>query len=183
MYPIVYIDTICTVHDLCIFLYTLLGLQFRLRNASEKKGPSFTYASLPQVDPTPMDWKMCSSPDSGVACEHVTYHKLEDPDEHKNLSSMINYYVTESSVVGLVIINTANSTILPDGFVNTTSPEIPICVVSLKDGDQIEKFVNVQQEGDVQIKISVESTVDSLPVRPTASTRHSPPPIQSLLFV
>ena len=153
-----------------------------MRSASEKKFPSFTYASLPGVDPTPMDWKMCSVPDSGVAGEHVTYHKLEESDEHENLSSMINFYITESNVIGLIIINTVNSTFLPNDFVDTT-PEIPIYVVSLKDGSQIEKFIGEQGEGDVQIKILVESSADSIPVRPTAATGYSPPPVQSLLFV
>lgn len=150
-----------------------------MRSASDKKYPSFTYASLPGVSPTPIEWKMCSPPDSGVGSEHVTYHRLGDPDDHDNLSSMINYYVTESNVMGLIIINAANSTILPDNFVDTESPEIPIYVVSSRDGDQIERFVSSHGEGDVQIKILVESTVDSMPVRSVPQTVPSPTPVQS----
>jgi len=152
-----------------------LGLQFRIRNSKEKC-PSFTYASLPGVRPTPVEWKMCCEPDRDVGSEHVTYHKLTESDE--NLSAVMAGY-SESNIVGLIIINTTNSTFLSNDFINNggTIPSTPpVYIVSSGDGKQLSTFVDAYEEGLVQIKVSVESAVDSipapsykLPVHPTLS--------------
>ena len=139
------------------------GLQFRVRNPPEKRCPSFTYASLPGVMPTPIEWKMCCDPDSEVGGEHVTYHTLTDTDD--NLSTVVEYHV-ESNIVGLIIINTTNSTALSRDLVSryvAPSPPVPLYIVSSRDGERLKEFVKAHNEGFVQIKVLVESAVDSIP--------------------
>ena len=148
------------------------GLQFRIRN-SQERCPSFTYASVPRVTPTPLEWKMCCDPDSDVGSEHVTYHVLTDSD--KSLASVIECHV-ESNVVGLIIINSIDSVFLSDevnaGYV---PPTLPVYIISARDGEQLRKFVGAFDIGLVQIKVLWESAVDPVPtstalVYPTPSS-------------
>ena len=68
----------------------------------------------------------------------------------------------ESNVVGLIIINITNSTFLSDKFITRYIPPTPpVYVVSAEDGEQLRKFVKMHEEGSIQIKVSVESAVDS----------------------
>ena len=139
------------------------GLQFRIRNSPEKKCPSFTYATLPGVKPTPIEWKMCCDPDSDVGSEHVTYHTLTDKDD--KLSTVVEYHI-ESNIVGLIIINNTNSTTLSNDFTSryvAPSTPIPLYIVSSRDGEQLRALVKAYNEGSVQIKVLVESAVDSVP--------------------
>ena len=139
--------------------YTYVGLEFRIRGLQEKC-PSFTYASLPGVSPAQLDWKVCCEPDQDVGGEYVTYHKLTDSDD--SLSAVMANYA-EPNIVGLIIINTFNSITLSSGFINKadipTTP--PVYILSLEDGDKLRAFFNTHDEGAVQIKVYVESPVDS----------------------
>ena len=104
---------------------------------------------------------MCCEPNAVVGGEHVTYHTLTEEDD--NLSKAVEYHI-ESHVVGLVIINSTNSLTLPNDLVTryvAPSPPIPLYIVSSRDGKQMKEFVEGHEEGLVQIKISVESTVDT----------------------
>lgn len=142
-------------------MYT--GLQFRIKSShSIERGPSFTYASLPGVTPTPLEWKTCCDPDIDIGGEHVTYHILTPLDD--SLSTVMAEY-TESNIVGLIIINTTNSTFLSNDFIkNAKNVTPPVYVISSRDGERLKEFVTSHDEGAVQIKVSVESAVDSLPV-------------------
>ena len=126
---------------------------------------------------------MCCIPGSDIASEHVTYHKLCASDE--SLTALVDeYIVTESNIIGLIVINSHSSRCLSNSIVdNTTAPQLPVYVVSLEDGHSIEDFVSEQKEGDVQIKILIESAVDSgQPLQvPAASTGPSPPLVTSML--
>ena len=151
---------------------TCAGLQFRIRN-SQERCPSFTYATVPRVTPTPLEWKMCCDPESDVGSEHVTYHKLTDADE--TLSTVTERYI-ESNVVGLIIINSTNSTVLSNEFnARYVPPTPPVYIISVGDGEKLRKFVEAHDEGLVQIKVLVESAVDfvsgsTVPVHPTPSS-------------
>ena len=139
----------------------------------------FTYASLPGVKPTPILWKMCCDPDCDAGGEHVTYRILTDSD--KTLRSIIDDYV-QSNVVGLIIINSTNSTFLSDEFITRyVPPTPPVYILSSEDGERLRQFVKTHEEGSIQIKASVESAVDSaLPTsvvsaQPVHSTMSSKP--------
>lgn len=108
-----------------------------------------------------MEWKMCCDPDSIVSGEYVTYHKLTDSDN--SLSAVMNYY-TKSSIVGLIIINTTDSTSLANDFINKVDiPSTPpVYIISATEGEQLRAFVKAHDEGYVQIKVIVESAVDSV---------------------
>ena len=139
-------------------LVVCLGLQFRIKG-SQERCPSFTYASLPGVTPTPIEWKMCCDPDCDVGSEHVTYHILTDSD--KTLSSVIEHYLEEYNIVGLVIVNNTNSTSLSNDIITRYIPPTPpVYVVSSGDGERLSAFVKGHDEGAVQIKVLVESAVD-----------------------
>lgn len=115
---------------------------------------------------------MCCDPECGIGSEYVTYHKLTDSDE--SLSAVMAKYA-ESSIVGLIIINTTNSTILNNDFVNNTRdvPSTPpVYIVSSGDGEQLIKLVTSHEEGNVQIKVFMESALDYMPA-PVASIRRS----------
>ena len=148
------------------------GLQFRKRN-SQEICLSFTYATVPKVTPTPLEWKTCCDPESDVGSEHVTYYTLTDADE--TLSTVMERYV-ESNVVGLIIINCTNTTVLSDKFnARYVPPTPPVYIISSGDGEKLRKFVEAHDEGLVQIKVLVESAVDfvsgsTVPVYPTPSS-------------
>ena len=103
---------------------------------------------------------MCCEPDQDGG-EYVTYHKLTDSDD--SLSAVMANY-TEPNIVGLIIINTSNSRTLSSDFINKadipTTP--PVYIISLEDGDKLRAFFNTHDEGAVQIKVFVESSVDSV---------------------
>ena len=124
---------------------------------------------------------MCCIPGSDIPSEHVTYHKLCTSDE--SLTAVVDKYIaTESNIIGLIVINSNSSRCLSDNIAdNTTVPQLPVYIVSWEDGNHIEEFVSEQKEGDVQIKISIESAVDSgQPLRiPAAPTGPSPPLVTS----
>ena len=151
-----------------MYVRTYVGLEFRIRG-SQEKCPSFTYASLPGVSRTPLEWKVCCEPDQDVGGEYVTYHKLTDSDD--SLSAVMANYA-EPNIVGLIIINTCNSTTLSSDFINKAdkpSSTPPVYIISLGDGEKLRAFVNAHDEGAVQVKVYVESIVDtvSTPVVPT----------------
>lgn len=153
----------CAVSLMVSLMHTsfYLGLQFRTRN-SQENGPSFTYASLPGVIHIPMDWKQCYNPDcDDISGEYITYHKLTDTVE--NFSAVVAKHA-ESNVIGLVVINTVNSTFLANDFVNVIdkSSAPPVYVVSLEDGEQLIAFIKAHDKGAVQIKVLVESLADSV---------------------
>ena len=140
------------------------GIQLRLKNSPEKICSSFTYTSLPGVQPAPIEWKMCCDPDAEVGGEHVTYHMLKAEDD--NLSTVVEYHI-ESNIVGLIIINHINSLSLSNDLVTryvAPSPPMPLYIVSSRDGKQLKELVEGHEEGLVQIKVSVESAVDTAPV-------------------
>ena len=123
-------------------------------------------ASFPGVRPTSIEWKMCCEPrpDSEVGSEHVTYHTSTDKDD--NLSTVVENYV-ESNAVGLFIINTTNSTALSNDLISryvAPSPPVPLYIVSSRDGEILRELVEAHDEASVQIKVLVESAVDSVPI-------------------
>ena len=148
-----------------------VGLEFRIGDTQDK-GPLFTYASLPGVNPTPLEWKVCCDPDKDVGGEYVTYHKLTDSDD--SLSAVMANYA-EPNIVGLIIINTTNSTILSSDFINKAGRPLmpPVYIISLEDGEKLSKFVNDHDEGAVQIKVYAESVVDPVST-PSPSAGHRP---------
>ena len=148
-----------------MYVCMYVGLEFHIRGL-EEKCPSFTYASLPGVSHTPLEWKICCEPDQDVGGEYVTYHKLTDSDD--SLSAVMAKY-TEPNIVGLIIINTCNSTILSSDFINNAASTPPVYIISLGDGEKLRAFVNAHDEGAVQIKVYVESTVDTVST-PVVST-------------
>lgn len=144
-----------------------VGLQFRIKGShSPEKTLSFTYASFPGVKPIPLEWKTCCEPDSDVGSEHVTYHMLTHSDD--SLSTVMAKY-TESNIVGVIIINSTNSTFLSNDFVNNSDVPVtvPVYIVSSGDGERLKKFVALHGEGPVQIKVLVESAVDLLSSGPS----------------
>ena len=135
------------------------GLQFRIKN-SQETCPAFTYASVPRVTLTPLQWKMCCHPDYDVGSEHVTYHALTDSD--KNLASAIECHMW-NNIVGLIIINSTDSLFLSDDFRGRYVPETPpVYIISSGDGEKLRKFVEAHEDGSVLIKVLVESSVDSV---------------------
>ena len=145
---------------MCVCICT--GLQFCIRG-SQEKCPSFTYASLPGVMPTPIEWKICCDPDSDIGSEHVTYHTVTDTDD--NLSTIVEYHI-ESNIVGLIIINNTNSTTLSNHLASryvAPSTPMPLYIVSSRDGEILRPFVEAHEEGSVYVKVSVESAADSVP--------------------
>ena len=109
--------------------------------------------------PTPIEWKTCCDPDSDVGSKHVTYHVLTGSD--KSLSEVIDRYV-ESNVVGLIIINSTDSVFLSNDFKGRYVPQTPpVYIISPGDGEQLIKFIRAHDEGFVQVKVLVESAVDS----------------------
>ena len=153
-------------------MYAYIGLEFRIRGTQEKC-PSFTYASLPGVSPAPLEWKVCCEPDQEVGSEYVTYHKLTDSDD--SLSAVMANYA-EPNIAGLIIINTSNSTTLSSDFINKadqpTTP--PVYIISLEDGDKLTTFVSTRDEGAVQVKVHVESTVDTVSTPGMSAGLHLP---------
>ena len=138
----------------------MIGLEFRVRG-SQEKCPSFTYTSLPGVNPTKLGWKVCCELDEDIGIEYVTYHKLTDLDD--NLSAVMVQYAKQN-IVGLIIINTTNSTALSYDFINKAEiPSTPpVYIISSEDGEKLKNFVNKHGEGAVQIMVHLESTVDSV---------------------
>ena len=119
---------------------------------------------------------MCCDPDSDVGSEHVTYHTLTDTDD--NLSTVVEYHI-ESNIVGLIIINNTNGTALSNDLASryvAPSTPIPLYIVSSRDGEQLRALVKGYSEGSVQIKVLVESAVDSVP----APVVPSGPPLPTL---
>ena len=151
----------------CYSSLFMIGLEFRVRG-SQEKCPSFTYASLPSVSPTKLGWKVCCELDEEVGGEYVTYHKLTNLDD--SLSTVMAKYA-ESNIVGLIVINTTNSTTLSYDFINEAEiPSTPpVYIVSSEDGEKLIKFADKHDQGAIQIKVHLESTVDSVskPVKPT----------------
>jgi len=138
-----------------------LGIQLRLRNSSESECQSFTYACPPGIKPIPMKWKMCCKPECDVFSEHVTYHKLKDDDD-RTLNEVVHYYSMEFHVVGMMIVSSTDDLFISKELVDKAMPlEIPVYVISTDDGEQIENFISHQRDGDVEIKVYVDSPVDS----------------------
>ena len=137
-----------------------IGLQFSVSGINEIQ--YFTYATLPGVDPTPLDWKVCSSPDSDVPSEHVIYYQLTTNDESL-LDVVKEYCDVDPNVVGLIVVNFTPSNFLPVEILERGIPKRPpICVVSLEDGERIVDFFNTQvNDMDVKVAILAESNVDS----------------------
>jgi len=68
----------------------------------------------------------------------------------------------EANVVGLIVVNFQKSCFLPDDILKNGVPQVPpIYVVSVEDGEQLLDFMSAQvNEGDVQVKVLVENTLD-----------------------
>ena len=154
-----YCIVLCT-YGTYICLCTYVGLEFRIRG-SQEKCPSFTYASLPGMFPAPLEWKACCEPDQEVGGEYVTYHKLTGSDN--SLSAVMANYA-EPNIAGLIIINTTNSTTLLSDFISKADQPAtpPVYIISLEDGNKLTTFVNTHDEEAVQVKVHVESTVDTV---------------------
>jgi len=119
-----------------------------------------------------MKWKMCCKPECNAESEHVTYHKLKDDDD-RNLYEVVHYYSTEFNVVGMIIVNSTDDIFISKDLVNEAKPpEIPVYVVSLEDGEQIKKFISQQRDGNVEIRVYVESPVDSTDLSVQSSLHH-----------
>ena len=106
---------------------------------------------------------MCCEPDREVGGEYVTYHKLTGSDDSLP-TVMANY--AEPNIVGLIIINTTNSTTLSSDFINKADQPAtpPVYIISLEDGNKLTTFVNTHDKGAVQVKMHVESSVDTFVV-------------------
>ena len=149
-------------------------LKFHIRG-SQEKCPSFACGSIPGAEVILLDWIMCCNPNSEIDSDHVTFHRLTDLD--KNLSTILAQY-SKSNIVGLIIINTTNSISLSDDFTNqeADAPLIPpIYVVSSEDGEELEKFISVRDEGSISIKVVFESGEDFVPVEHAGPSHHTPP--------
>ena len=149
-------------------------LKFRIRG-SQEECPSFTCGSIPGAEVTSLDWIMFCNPNSEIDSNHVTFHRLTDLD--KNLSTSLARY-SKSNIVGLIIINTTNSISLSDDFINqeADTPLIPpIYVVSSEDGEELEKFISVRDEGSICIKVVFENDEDFVPMEHTGPSHRTPP--------
>ena len=159
------------------FIYNHVGLHFLSRGSGEKQVSSYTV--LPRVTPSPSRWKMFCKPDSGVPSEHFTYYKLKSTDSDNCLSVLVDYcdaLKQNRSIVGLIVINCTSSRHLQiDGGNEIIYPSIPIYVVPLEDGKLIEKFVSTHNEGDIQVKVTVECNVDLFSPGSPTLTRQPPP--------
>ena len=145
----------------CLCGYILCaGLQFRIRGIDEIQ--SFSYATLPGVNPTPVDWKVCSSPDSDVPSEHVIYYQLTNVNESL-LDVVEKHCGDDPTIVGLILVNFTPSNLLPFEILSRgIPPKPPICVVSLEDGERIADFFSSKVDDmDVQVAILADSNVDS----------------------
>ena len=144
-------------------LCTLGHLQFCIRG-SQEECPSFTCASLPGTNIVVLKSKICCSPNNVIGSECVTYHKLIDSDQ--SLSTVMTRYL-ESSLVGLIIINTTNRLSLPDNFDSSegeVSLTLPVYVVSLEDGEKLEEFLRARKEEFVEVTVVFDSDVDLVPM-------------------
>ena len=134
-----------------------------MRFTSLQDSQSFTYATLPGVNLTPLDWKICCAPDSDLPSEHVTYYQLTDAE--KCLVDVVEEqcYV-KSDVIGLIIINYNSSIYLSkEMFKKGVPKKPPMYVVALEDGEQIVEFFNTKvDDGDMMVKVLVDSDVDSV---------------------
>jgi len=136
-----------------------IGLQFRVSGLDELQ--SFTYATLPGVNSTPLEWKSCCAPDSDPPSEHVIYYQLTDME--KSLVDVVEEHCDEeSNVIGLIIINFMSSNFLPGEILNRGMPQKPpIYVVTREDGEQILEFFSTQvDDGDIKVKVLAENDVD-----------------------
>ena len=151
---------------LCLLYHTLqhvyvcsVGhLQFCIRD-SEEACPSFKCTILPGTKPTPSEWMLFCSPESEISSEHVTYHKLTDVD--KSLSTILARY-SKSNIHGLIIINVNGSVLLSHDFAVKEGEILmqPVFVVSLEDGEELEKFIGARGKESVLIKIDRNEPVD-----------------------
>ena len=142
-------------------MYLLLGLLFRLSSTGEVFH-TITYACLPDVRPAPVDWKMCCTSDSDLPGEHIICYQLTD-SENSLLKVVEECCEEEANIVGLIIVNSEKSCYLPDEILKNGIPQVPpIYVVSVEDGEDIFDFISAQvSEGDAQVRVLVESVVDS----------------------
>ncbi|XP_065915635.1 uncharacterized protein [Dysidea avara] len=145
----------------------------QLRFTSLQDSQSFTYATLPGVNLTPLDWKICCAPDSDLPSEHVTYYQLTDAE--KCLVDVVEEqcYV-KSDVIGLIIINYNSSIYLSkEMFKKGVPKKPPMYVVALEDGEQIVEFFNTKvDDGDMMVKVLVDSDVDSVNYGPEGKISH-----------
>jgi len=130
----------------------VLGLKFRL-TSSKEFSLAVTYASLPGVHPSSKDWSICCPPDNSISGEHISYIRVADTNE--TLCSVVEN--CSSILQGLIIINSVPSLILPNEFIIDGIPkELPVYVISLDDGKQVDEFISKREPGDVQLKVVVE---------------------------
>ena len=143
-------------------LCTLGRLQFCIRG-SQEECPSLTCASIPGANTVPLELKICCSPNNAIGSECITYHKLTDSDQ--SLSTVMARYL-ESSLVGLIIINTTNRLSLPSNFdirEGDLSLKLPVYVVSLENGEKLEEFLRARKEEFVEVTVLFDSDVDLVP--------------------
>lgn len=135
----------------------VVGLQLSLTNQS-KEIHSFSYACLPGVSPTPLNWKPFCKPETEMTSGHVTYYQLTESDE--SVANVVEkHFANKPNVVGLVIINFTSSNFLSNEILKGGIPNIPpIYVVSCEDGEHIVDLdaFNVN-EGDLKIRVQVSS--------------------------
>ena len=138
-----------------------IGLHFRLSNSKEVIH-RITYASLPGVRLKPVDWKMCCTSDSDLPGEHIIFYQLTH-SVNSLLEVAEECCEDEANVVGLIVVNFEKSCFLPDDILKNGVPQgPPMYVVSVEDGEQLFDFMSAQvSEGDVQVKVLVESSLDA----------------------
>lgn len=106
---------------------------------------------------------MFCDPGECVGGQYVTYHKLTDSDD--SLSAVVGAYSKSKNVIGLIIINSTSSLFLSNEFISKKG-EIPqsspsVYVVSSLDGEKLKSFLALNKRETIEVKVSVESTVDS----------------------
>ena len=132
------------------------------------------------MKPTPLGWRMCCNPNDCVGAQYVTYHKLTDSD--KSLSTVLAGY-SKPNVAGLIIVNTTNSLFLSHEFVNKEGSisSLPVYVVASNDGEKLKDFLFHNEEAIVEVRVMIESTVDSESV--STEPPHRTLPGLHMLFV
>ena len=124
--------------------------------------------SIPCSSPNAMNqnsgWIKCihSGIDPDEACfQHYLVHNLV-PDS--SLMKILNPMYDRSqskNILGLVLVNFSDSTVLLDAFFDTDLPSnIVLCVVSHKDGQPLLDWLQKQGPGEVSMTVGVESSVD-----------------------
>lgn len=125
-------------------------------------------SSIPCSSPNAMNqnsgWIKCihSGIDPDEACfQHYLVHSLV-PDS--TLMTILNSVYNRSqskNILGLVLVNLSDSTVLLDAFWDTDLPSnFLLCIVSHKDGQPFLDWLQKWGPGEVSMTVGVESSVD-----------------------